>query len=157
MTAGTVVQTPGLVTVTPATTGPNIAVVSYQSVNGTTMLDVNLNGTDNYFSPAAVSFVYYMGSGASGSQTFENNTGLHTIAWGGSGTNLFVGGTGQDEFIGGSGANTFDAGTGNDVLIGGNGPNVFNENSAGTGTIVELGSQNTVNAAPGSAADYGII
>ena len=129
MTAGSVVLTPGLVTVTPSSTGPNIAIVSYQNVKGTTMLDVNLNGTDHDFGLAQVAFVYYMGSGTSGDQTFQNTTSLHTVAWGGSGTNLFEGGAGQDEFIGGSGSNTFDAGSGYDVLIGGAGPNVFNESS----------------------------
>ena len=127
MTGGSVVQSGGLVTVTPASAGANTAIVSYQSVKGTTMLDVNLNGTDHDFSLSQVGFVYYMGSGVSGSQTFANTTGLHTVAWGGSGTNLFVGGTGQDIFFGGSGANTFDAGSGFDELVGGNGGNVFNE------------------------------
>ena len=68
MTGGSVVQTGGLVTVTPAPSGPNTAIVSYHSVNGTTMLDVNLNGTDHDFSLSQVGFVYYMGSSSSGAK-----------------------------------------------------------------------------------------
>ena len=156
MTAGSVVQSSGLATITPASTGPNVAIVSYQQVNGSTMLDVNLNGTNNYFALSQVSFVYYMGSSVGGSQTFDNTTGLHTIAWAGSGVNTFTGGSGQDEFVGGSGVNDFNAGTGYDMLIGGNGTNVFDE-GAGTGVIVEIGSQNTVVASSGPGGSYEII
>ncbi len=154
MTGGTVVLTPGLVTITPTSTGPNTAIVSYQNVGGTTMLDANLNGTDHYFSLAQVGFVYYEGSNASGTQTFENETGLHSVAWGGSGANLFVSTTASDEFFGGSGANTFDAGSGLDVLIGGSGANVFNENVTGSGEIFEVGASNTVDVPPGSTGGY---
>jgi Ca2+-binding RTX toxin-like protein len=159
MAAGTVSQSAGLVTITPAPTGPNVAVVSYQHVNGSTMLDVNLNGTNNYFALSQVSFVYYMGSSVGGSQTFDNTTGLHTIAWAGSGENTFIGGSGQDEFIGGTGTGTniFDAGTGSDMLIGGNGDNVFTESASGSGTIIELGSQNTIMSPSGSGGNYEVI
>ena len=121
MAGGSVVLAAGLVTITPASTGPNTAIVSYQNVSGTKMLDVSLNGSSHYFGVATVGFVYYEGSGVSGAQTFENETGLHTVAWGGSGANLFVGTTGNDDFFGGSGTNTFDAGSGIDMLIGGSG------------------------------------
>jgi hypothetical protein len=157
MTAGSVVQSGGLVTVTPLPSGPNTAIVSYQSVKGTTMLDVNLNGTDSYFSLSSVGFVYYMGNFSTGAQTFENLTSLHTVAWGGSGTNLFEGGTGMDEFIGGSGANTFDAGTGIDELVGGSGVNTFNESSTGSGVILETSGNNTVNVPAGSTGSYEVI
>jgi hypothetical protein len=40
---------------------------------------------------------------ASGDQTFENETSLYPVAWGGSGSNLFVSTSGADEFFGGSG------------------------------------------------------
>jgi Ca2+-binding RTX toxin-like protein len=159
MTAGSVSQSAGLVTITPAPTGPNVAVVSYQQVNGSTMLDVNLNGTNNYFALSQVSFVYYMGSSVGGSQTFDNTTGLHTIAWAGSGENTFIGGSGQDEFIGGtgSGTNIFEAGTGYDTLIGGNGVNVFTEATGGSGVIIELGSQDTIMSPSGSGGNYQVI
>jgi hypothetical protein len=157
MTAGSVVVTSGLATITPASTGPNVAIVSYQQVNGSTMLDVNLNGTNNYFALSQVSFVYYTGSTVGGSQTFENTTGLHTIAWAGSGVNTFTGGSGQDEFIGSSGVNDFNAGTGYDMLIGGNGVNVFTEATGGSGIIIELGSQDTVVPPNGSGAGYDVI
>ena len=156
MTGGSVVLAGGLVSITPSTSDQNVAVVSYANVNGSRMLDVNLNGADIYFKPAQVAFVYYLGSGIGGAQTFQNTTGLHTVAWGGSGANLFVGGTGSDEFVGGSGSNTFDAGTGFDLLIGGTSANVFNENPVGSGIISEFGNQNTVNTQPGSSGRYQI-
>ena len=154
MAGGSVVLSGGLVTVTPSSIGPNTAIVSYQNVNGTTKLDVNLNGVNNYFGLNAVGFVYYRGSGISGAQTFENETGLHTVAWGGSGPNLFVSTTANDEFFGGSGTNTFDAGTGIDWLVGGSGANVFNENALGSGEIIKAGSNNTVNVPPSSTGTY---
>ncbi len=157
LTGGSVVQSGGLVTVTPASTGPNTAIVSYQNVGGVNMLDVNLNGADYTYSLSKVGFVYYIGASTSGNQTFINQTSLHTVAWGGSGTNLFIGGTGQDQFDGGIGTNTFDAGTGNDVLIGGRGINIFNENASGSGVIQRIGTQNTINAPTNSTSVYQII
>jgi Ca2+-binding RTX toxin-like protein len=154
MTGGSVVLAGGLVTITPSSTGPNVAIVSYQNVSGTRELDVNLNGVDHYFGLNAVGFVYYRGSSVSGAQTFENETGLHTVAWGGSGANLFASTTGNDEFFGGSGTNTFDAGSGPDMLIGGSGPNVFNESISGSGEILESGSSNTVNVPPNQTGSY---
>jgi Ca2+-binding RTX toxin-like protein len=154
MTGGSVVQSGLVVTVNPAATGPNIAIVSFQNVNGTKMVDVNLNGSDHYFSAAKVGFVYYMGSGASGAQTFENETSLDTIAWGGSGRNLFESSTGNDEFIGGSGSNTFDAGSGYDVLIGGTGTNAFNEDSSGSGVVFQVGGNNLIVSEASSEGYY---
>lgn len=156
LTGGSVVQNGALAIITPAATGPNVAIVSYQSHNAVKMLDVNLNGADNYFSLSQVAFVYYEGSGIAGSQTFEDSTSLHTVAWGGSGSNLFQGGSGQDEFFGGSGSNTFDAGSGFDVFVGGTGANVFNENASGSGDIFEVGIQNTINVPQGSTGHYAI-
>ena len=66
MAGGSVVLTPGLVTITPSSTGPNVAIVSYQNVSGTRELDVNLNGVNHYFGLSAVGFVYYEGSSVSG-------------------------------------------------------------------------------------------
>jgi Ca2+-binding RTX toxin-like protein len=149
LTGGSVVQSGALVTITPASVGPNVAIVSYQSHNGGTMLDVNLNGTDNFFSLSQISFVYYEGSGISGAQTFKDSTSLHSVAWGGSGNNLFQGGSGQDDFFGGSGSNTLVAGSGYDLLIGGNGVNVFNENATGLGEIL--------NVPPGAAGQYTVV
>ena len=123
LSGGSVVESGGLVTVTPASSGANVAIVSYQNVKGTMELNVNLNGSNFDFSLSQVGFVYYEGSGVGGSQTFQNMTSLHTVAWGGSGSNLFESsGNAQDEFFGGSGSNTFDAGSGFDVFIGGSGP-----------------------------------
>jgi hypothetical protein len=158
MAAGSVVQSGGLVTVTPASSGANVAIVSYQNVNGTNELDVNLNGNDFYFSLSQVGFVYYQGSGVGGSQTFQNTTSLHTIAWGGSGTNLVESsGNAQDEFFGGSGTNTFDAGSGFDMFIGGSGSNTFNESLTGSGAMLEVGANNTVNAPSGATENYDVF
>ena len=69
--------------ITPASVGANVAVISYQTVKGTPELNVNLNGTNFDFSLSQVGFVYYQGSNIGGSQTFQNMTSLHTVAWGG--------------------------------------------------------------------------
>ncbi len=157
MSGGTVVLTPGVITITPFSTGANTAIVSYQIVGGARAVDVNLNGTNYAFSPSSVGFIYYMGGAASGAQTFENETPLHSVAWGGSGPNLFESSSGPDEFFGGSGTNTFDAGTGVDELFGGGGVNVFNENAAGSGLILEVGTNNTINVPAGSSGSYQIL
>jgi hypothetical protein len=155
LTAGSVVLSAGLVTITPASTGPNVATVSYQNLPGATRIDVNLNGIDYDFNSIQVGFVYYEGSAFGGAQTFQNSTSLHTVAWGGSGTNLFVSsGSAQDEFFGGSGSNTFDAGSGFDELFGGSGTNVFNESATGSGLIVTPGTDNTINAPAGASGSY---
>ena len=155
LTAGSITVSGATAIVTPPSVGPDVAVVSIQKVGGSTMLDVNLNGLDNYFAMGKVGFVYYEGAGASGPQTFVNNTSLHTVAWGGSGANLFESNGGaQDEFFGGSGSNTFDAGTGFDIFIGGTGSNTYNENATGSGEIFEAGSQNIINVPPGATGHY---
>ena len=158
LTGGNVVLSGALVTVTRASSGPNVAIVSYQNVNGTTALNVNLNGSNFDFSLSQVGFVYYEGGGTGGSQTFQNTTSLHTIAWGGSGTNLVESsGNAQDEFIGGSGTNTFDAGSGFDMFIGGSGSNTFNESLTGSGAMLEVGANNTVNAPSGATNNYDVF
>ena len=97
------------------------------------------------------------GSSAAGPQTFQNTTNLHTMAWGGSGPNVFISsGTGQDDFYGGSGSNTFYAGSGFDEFIGGTGPNVYNESTTGSGVIFEEGSSNTIASTAGSTGTYQI-
>lgn len=157
LTGGSVVGGGAFVLVTPAPTGPNTTVVSYQQVNGAMMLDVSLDGSDNYFNASQVSSLYYLGNSASGSQTFEDSTNLNVYALGGSGANVFQGGSGTDIFFGGSGSNTFDAGTGLDLMIGGSGSNVFNENATGFGIIEEFGGTNAINAPPGQAGGYVIL
>lgn len=157
LTGGSVVDAGPFVLVTPASTGPNTTVVSYQQHNGTTMLDVNLNGIDQYFNAFQATSLYYLGSSASGDQTFEDNTRLNVIALGGSGTNVFEGGAGNDTFIGGSGSNTFDAGTGFDIMVGGPGASVFNESATGSGVIEECGGFNSINAPPNQTGSYMII
>jgi Ca2+-binding RTX toxin-like protein len=157
LTGGSVVGGGAFVLVMPAPTGPNTTVVSYQQVNGTTMLDVNLNGSDNYFNASQVTSLYYLGYSASGPQTFEDSTSLNVYALGGSGNNVFVGGSGNDTFIGGSGSNTFDAGTGFDVMVGGFGSNVFNENATGFGIIEGFGGANSINAPTGQTGGYLIL
>lgn len=157
LTAGSVLGSGSYVMVTPNSTGPNTTVVSYQQYNGTTMLDVNLNGSDHYFSTSQVASVYYLGNSASGSQIFQDSTHLSVYALGGSGTNLFEGGSGNDTFIGGSGSNTFDAGTGFDMMEGGSGSNTFNENATGSGIIELCGGTNTINPPSGGTGGYVIL
>ncbi len=154
LSSGSVTQVGGTVAIYPASSGANTATVSYQ---GTNTVDVNLNGANYYFSLPKVGFVEYFGTNVGGSQMFQNETSLHSVAYGGSGTNLFVGGTGSDWFFGGSGTNTFDPGPGNDLLIGGSGINIFNLNATGSGVVDELGSSNTVNYPPGYSGTYSII
>ena len=145
--AGSVTLSAGVVTIVPAPNVSNTAVVSYQTVGGVKEVDVNLNGVDNYFGLGTVGLVSFQGSDSSGNETFQNETGLSTNAHGGSGTNLFIGGSGLDAFYGGSGTNTFDAGSGYDVLVGGTGSNTYNA-TTGSGLIIERGSTITVNAPP---------
>jgi Ca2+-binding RTX toxin-like protein len=146
LTGGSVVQMGALVMVTPdASAASNTAIVSNQTVNGSPMIDVQLNGVNNYFAPGSLIQVTYFGNGTGGNQTFENDTSVYTIALGGSGTNTFKGGSLGDTFVGGSGTNTFDAGTGFDDMIGGSGTNVFNENASGSGVINLIGGTNTMN------------
>jgi Ca2+-binding RTX toxin-like protein len=151
---GSVTLAGSAVMVAPAPTGPSTAIVSLQKVSGTTEVDVNLNGSDHYFALGSVSMVYFNGTGAAGNQTFTNNTALLTVAYGGSGTNTFTGGSGMDEFIGGSGTNDFYAGSGYDILAGGTGTNVYNESATGSGIILEVGASNTINNPTGSYLVY---
>jgi Ca2+-binding RTX toxin-like protein len=157
LTGGSVAGAGSFVLVTPASTGPNTTVVSYQQHSGTTMLDVNLNGIDQYFSASQVTSLYYLGNSASGSQTFQDSTRLTVTALGGSGSNVFQGGSGNDTFIGGSGSNTFNAGTGFDMMEGGSGSNVFDENASGSGVIEENGTSDTINVPAGRAGNYVIL
>lgn len=157
LTGGQVIGAGSFVMVMPAPSGTNTTVVSYQQVNGTTMLDVNLNGADNYFNASQVSSLYYLGNSATGSQTFADHTGLSVVALGGSGANVFEAGSGCDTFIGGSGSNTFDAGTGFDMMVGGSASDVFNENASGSGIIEAIGGAPTTNTAPGQAAGYVVL
>jgi Ca2+-binding RTX toxin-like protein len=154
MTAGSVVQVGSAVSVMPASTGASTTVVSYQNHNGNLMIDVNLNGNNNYFGPSQVYSLSYLGNVSSGAQTFEDTTSLNVVALGGSGTNLFEGGSGQDTFFGGPGTNTFDAGSGYDLMVGGYGLNVFNENAVGSGEIIEIDNANTVTVPSGGSTGY---
>lgn len=158
LTGGSVIGAGAIVEVIPGSTGPNTTVVSYQMHNGTTMLDVNLNGGAHFFSASQVTTLYYLGYAASGSQMFQDHTGLNVTAMGGSGSNTFEAGSGNDTFYGGSGSNTFDAGTGFDFMVDGAGTNVYNENANGYGIIEELGGLDTVNSPDGSFdAEYMVL
>lgn len=157
LTAGSITSGGAYVMVTPASTGPNTTVVSYQQQNGTMMLDVNLNGSSQYFNASQVTSLYYLGNSASGSQTFEDSTNLSIYAMGGSGTNVFEAGSGNDTFIGGTGSNTFDAGTGCDLMMGGSGTNTYNESATGFGLIEECGGSNTIQSPAGQPSAYVIL
>ena len=151
---GSVTLSGSAVMVAPAASGPSTAIVSLQNVNGVTKIDVNLNNVDNFFPLGTVSMVYFNGTGVAGNQTFTNHTALLTVAYGGSGTNTFTGGSGMDEFIGGSGTNDFYAGSGYDILAGGTGTNVYNESATGSGIILEVGGSNTINHPTGATGSY---
>jgi Ca2+-binding RTX toxin-like protein len=152
--AGSVIQSGCVVSVVPdATLHQNTAIVSYQTVGAAPKVDVQLNGVDNLFDRSSVSMVFFNGYGIASDMTFENDTYLLTVAYGGSGNNTFTGGSGTDEFIGGSGTNTFNAGTGFDILAGGSGTNVYNGSATGSGIILQAGSSNTIND-PGSYMVY---
>lgn len=157
LTAGAVAVSGASVVVTPPSTGPSTTVVSYQQHNGTTMLDVNLNSVNHFYNTSQITSVYYLGNHASGSQSFTDSTNLNVYALGGSGTNVFQGGSGYDTFYGGSGENVFNAGTGFDVMVSGGRSNVFNENASGFGIIEECGGSITINTPPDQVGGYMIL
>jgi Ca2+-binding RTX toxin-like protein len=151
---GSVTLSAGVVTVLPDSAArQNTAIVANGTGTHAGQLDIQLNGTDNYFAAGSVMMVFFDGYGLNTDVTFQNNTSVTTIAYGGNGTNVFSGGSGVDEFIGGSGSNTFNAGTGFDILAGGSGTNVYNE-SSGSGMIFEVGSHNTIHGGTGSYSVY---
>ena len=78
------------------------ACVGYWTIAGFTIragpahdVAVSLNGQSEEFAPSKVSSITYKG-GASGSDTFVNNTRLTTLAYGYGGKNQYSGGTGYD-------------------------------------------------------------
>ena len=155
-TGGSVSLAGNMAIVTPAPTGANTVIVSYQKVGGVTKLDVNLNNADNYFSTAQVRTVYMNGSTLSGDETFTNTTRVTGLAVGGSGVNTFTAGAFDDVFVGGSGNNTFKASTGYVVFYGGSGSNVFDTYAGGTmgGTIFKHSTADAVN---GPTQNYSIF
>jgi len=58
--------------------------------------------------------------------------------YGGSGNNIFIGGTGNSLMVGGTGNDQFDAGSGHDVMIGGGGANYFDCGLNGNGVILDF-------------------
>ena len=58
--------------------------------------------------------------------------------YGGSGNNIFIGGTGNALMVGGTGNDQFFAGTGHDVMIGGGGANYFDCGLNGAGVILDF-------------------
>ncbi|SRR5581483_8782764 len=58
--------------------------------------------------------------------------------YGGSGNNIFIGGTGNALMVGGTGNDQFFAGTGHDVMIGGGGANYFDCGLSGSGIILDF-------------------
>ena len=154
MAGGSVVLAAGLVTITPASTGPNTAIVSYQNVSGTKMLDVSLNGSSHYFGVATVGFVYYEGSGVSAhrllkmkpASTRSRGAALARISsWAPPATTTFSAARAPTRSTRAAELTCSSAARAT---------NVFNENAAGTGDIIEVGSSNTVNVPPGSTGTY---
>jgi Ca2+-binding RTX toxin-like protein len=61
--------------------------------------------------------------------------------YGGSGNNIFIGGTGNSLMVGGKGNDQFYAGSGHDVMIGG-GANFFDCGISGNGVILDFNPAN---------------
>lgn len=155
LTGGSVTLSGGLVTVLPNTAASqNTVVVQYQKVGSKTMLDVQLNGVNHDFALGSIGTVYFNGTGTASNETITNKTGVYMAAYGGSGNNVFTGGSGADTFVGGSGKNTFNAGTGFDTLSGGTGTNVFNESATGSGIIFKDASTDTIHRPSGATGHY---
>ncbi len=62
--------------------------------------------------------------------------------YGGSGNNIFIGGTGSAIMVGGKGNDQFYAGGGHDVMIGGGGANYFDCGINGAGVILDFNPGN---------------
>jgi Ca2+-binding RTX toxin-like protein len=62
--------------------------------------------------------------------------------YGGSGNNIFIGGTGNSLMVGGKGNDQFYAGSGHDVMIGGGGANFFDCGISGNGVILDFNPAN---------------
>ena len=58
--------------------------------------------------------------------------------YGGSGNNIFIGGTGNSLLVGGKGNDQFYAGSGHDTMIGGGGANFFDCGISGNGVILDF-------------------
>ncbi len=58
--------------------------------------------------------------------------------YGGSGNNIFIGGTGDSLMVGGKGNDQFYAGSGHDTMIGGGGANFFDCGLNGNGVILDF-------------------
>jgi Ca2+-binding RTX toxin-like protein len=115
----------------------NTAEVSYTDPSHATIAVV-WNSTVVDYSSSAVTGISFDGTGSV--NEFENLTSISSTAIGGDGTNIFVGGSGNDTFIGGNGFNLFWVAGGNDTLVGGTGENIFLGVSGNDTTTVGNGS-----------------
>jgi len=88
------------------------------SADGTHVV-VDLNGAVSEFATATVTKVVFLGG--KGDDTFHNNTGIRSLAFGGMGNDTLVGGTGVDHLLGQDGNDVLSGQDGNDDLEGGNG------------------------------------
>ena len=103
--AGITLQYGNLAITAPKSSG-NVAQVWIDP--STHNLAVSLNGQSEQFAASSVANITYKG-GASGGDTFVNNTGLTTLAWGYGGQNQFTGGTGYNYVYFFGNNNTFTA------------------------------------------------
>jgi hypothetical protein len=76
---------------------------------------VSLNGQSEKFTASLVSNITYK-SGANGGDTFVNNTGLTTVAYGYGGNNNFTGGSGSNFIYDFGNNNQYTAGDGTNVV-----------------------------------------
>ncbi len=142
-----------------ASLGSNSLIISrHANPLGWVELNVQLNGVDHFFPLCAVEQVTYYGQAVGGAQLFQDGSAAPTVdcfAYGGSGSNHFVGSTNGDYFFGGSGANTFDAGAGYTQMVGGAGDNTYNESATGSGMIIRTGgTSDVINTPPGATGTY---
>ncbi len=158
-------------------TGDNDAVQVTTLQNGDISVSLS-HGNETHtqsFSANAVQSIIFIGG--DGDDSFQNSTGLRSIALGqngndtligGSDRDIFLGGAGNDLLIGGAGNDNLLGGSGNDAIIGGKGSDTVNGGSGndlmiwnnGDGSDrMDGGSGNDtvqVNGADGAGDDFSI-
>jgi hypothetical protein len=99
----------GNLAITATKASGNIAMVQIDTV--TKNVEVTLNGNTEEFAPSLVANITYKG-GSNGSDSFTDNTGLVSLAYGYGGNNTFTGGTSYNYVYFHGNDNIFNAPTG---------------------------------------------
>ena len=134
---GGIAMIAGTIDITGAA-GANSVVVSYANTSHS-VVAVTWNNTTAAFNRADVTGIDFEGQNGF-YDSFYNLTDISSTAKGGSGRNIFYGGTGNNTLVGGDGANMFWGNGAHDTLTGGNGTNIF---YAGTGQDTLAGGNGT--------------